>query len=374
MARGFFKDNEKVLMTMLLLFIAPTFAFTGLASWWFGYGGGEAAYEIFGERVSYADILEKRNKLANSNWLQGVLNYGWLGGQQRRGASTENVLQALMFDHQIGELDLELSDIEVQETLREAAISMIAWHQVFKNSGPTVNLQDDLTQFNNIRPTTVFNGDRYRQAILDPEMELGLTVQEFESGVLENRRATKLLELVTSAAVVTEKEVYEAYLDQQQKRTFDIVSIGDQQFSEAALDELDDEFIRQVYDASPEDYKTPTRIQLEVARVVLANIRETTISPPVRRLRRITKPIKSCGRSGALPITFLPRTLSLKTITAPSPTSSRGLSPESARSGRRSWRVKSSRLPWKQGRLAPWQVRVSRWPNSSGKTVSTSRC
>ncbi len=279
MAKGFFKDNEKVLMTMLLLFIAPTFAFTGLASWWFGYGGGNAAYEIFGERVSYADVLEKRTELANSSWLQGVLNYGYLGGQQRRGANTENVLQAFMFDHEIEELDLELSDLEVQEVLRNAAISMIAWHQVFKNSGQFATLQDDLTQFNNIRLTTVFHSERYRQAILDPAMELGISVQEFESGVIRFRRRAKLIELVTSAAVVTEKEVYDGYLDQQQKRTFDIVSIGDQQFSEAALEEMDEEYFRKVYEDSPDDYKSPTRIQLEVARLVLASLRDDDYQP-----------------------------------------------------------------------------------------------
>ena len=306
MAKGFFKDNEKVLMTLLLLFIAPTFALTGLTTWWLGYAGGDAAYEIFGESVSYAQVLEKRTELANTLWLQGVLQYGWYGARQPRRASDEDVLQAFMFEHELEELDLELSDGEYQEALRQAALSMIAWHQVLENTGGFGAFQDNFTLYNSIRPSVTFNGDRYLRAIQDPDMGLGLSIQEFEAGVIKANRTAKLIESVTSAAIVTEKEIYDEFLLGQQKRVFEIVSIGDQQFSAEALEQLDQDYFRQVYDNSPEDYKSPTRIQLEVARVVLANLRDDDYQPATEEIEAYYEANKDPGWRIKRPVNYVP--------------------------------------------------------------------
>ena len=59
MSTGFFKRNERVVMTLLLILIAPTFAATGLISWWAGNAAAVASYEINGETVSSETFLIK---------------------------------------------------------------------------------------------------------------------------------------------------------------------------------------------------------------------------------------------------------------------------------------------------------------------------
>ena len=76
MSTGFFKRNEKVMLTLLLLFIAPTFAATGMFAWWARNSTTEARYEINGETISAPTFLEKRMELSETLWLQSVRRFG----------------------------------------------------------------------------------------------------------------------------------------------------------------------------------------------------------------------------------------------------------------------------------------------------------
>ena len=46
MSTGFFKSNEKVIMTLLLLILAPTFAATGLVESFFSGGNREPTLSL----------------------------------------------------------------------------------------------------------------------------------------------------------------------------------------------------------------------------------------------------------------------------------------------------------------------------------------
>ena len=61
MSTGFFKSNEKVIMTLLLLILAPTFAATGLVESFFS-GGNPNYYVVFGENIDAETFLKNRSR------------------------------------------------------------------------------------------------------------------------------------------------------------------------------------------------------------------------------------------------------------------------------------------------------------------------
>ena len=142
MSTGFFKSNEKVIMTLLLLILAPTFAATGLVESFFS-GGNPDYYVVFGESVDAESFLKNRRQLSEALWINSIRRFGPYSNLSRFGSATaDDVLRHLVFVHDLNARGIEPSEERKKEEIRAAALDMIAWHKVMEQSGWTGTFQD----------------------------------------------------------------------------------------------------------------------------------------------------------------------------------------------------------------------------------------
>jgi hypothetical protein len=267
MAPGFLKRNEKVLMTLLLLVLAPAFAFTGIMTWYFTQGrqNAQPVYRIFERTYSQAEWTAPVDERSNQWHVNAARRFGPF---YRRVVATEPAaLEYLMRLHEIDRLGLRLSGEQEQEALREAAIDVITWMKVIEDptAGITDGQQAQLAFFTE-RGNTSYNPDEYRRVVTGPRLGLKMTLAEFEEIVRTSARIRMISDIVAGIPYVTEKEIYDEYFLDRQKRGFEFVQIPTERFLEDARAEMDDEYVRSVYDANPFPYRKDASLKLRIAK------------------------------------------------------------------------------------------------------------
>ncbi|MFQ5654049.1 MAG: hypothetical protein ACE5GW_04885, partial [Planctomycetota bacterium] len=267
MAPGFVKRNEKLLMVLLLTLIAPSFAFTGVMSWYFSYKGGAPLYEVFGETIGREDFRKLRQKMANYQKITLLRQWGPYGLTAWEGGATgEATLRHLMYTREAARLGITVGDDEGKELLRDAALDIIAWHQVMEESGWQGQFFDIYQKYQQRRPTVrLFLAD-YQAALQDRRFRLGMSVKQFEDILVENLIVEKLLGLVQEAAEVSEREIYDEYFTAEQKRAFDIVVVPVEHFVDEAQGAIDADYLQQVYEKKESELLIKPRLKLAVAK------------------------------------------------------------------------------------------------------------
>ncbi|HIG05274.1 MAG TPA: hypothetical protein EYQ08_06045, partial [Planctomycetes bacterium] len=210
---GFFKRNERVVMTLLLLLIAPTFAATGLISWWARNASATASYEINGETVTIQDFSEKRRELSKTLWLTKVRRIGWWGSRQDRyrQATVDDVLKQLVFEDEITRMGIEPSDQSKDQEVREAILDVTTWYRVMENAGWTGTYPERYPDYISQRSLARLDQSTYGAALSDPNFKIQMSKKEFEETVISSLRVQELVRSVVDAAVVTEKEAFEEF-------------------------------------------------------------------------------------------------------------------------------------------------------------------
>ena len=282
MSTGFFKRNERVVMTLLLILIAPTFAATGLVSWWAGNSAAVASYEINGETVSTDKFVETRRKLSKSLWLQSVRRFGVFTAQSDRFrlAKVPDVLKQLVFEDEIARLGIEPSDQSKTEAVREAVLDITTWYRVMELSGWTGIYQERAPDFNSMRPIARVDMATYTEALKSPNFGILMSKKEFEETIINSLRIQELVRSVVNAAVVTEMEIFDEYSTQNERRVLDLIQVPIEIYMEEARELVTPDDIEATYNENPERFVLQNRLSVEVARVDRAALQRLTSYEP----------------------------------------------------------------------------------------------
>ena len=279
MSTGFFKSNEKVIMTLLLLILAPTFAATGLVESFFS-GGNPDYYVVFGESVDAESFLENRRELSEALWINSIRRFGPYSNLSRFGSATaDDVLRHLVFVHDLNARGIEPSEERKREEIRSAALDLIAWHKVMEQSGWTGTFQDRFGDWSALRndPNFLFKTVEYNAVFKDENFgfinrDRPLSIKEFEDSVVTNLRTQELLNAVTSAVAVSDEEIFNDFLATYEKRILDVVQIPGESFIEEAREAVTVEDFEAYFTDNSEDFLLQNRLSAEVARVNRNNL------------------------------------------------------------------------------------------------------
>ena len=269
-------------MTLLLILIAPTFAATGLVSWWAGNSAAVASYEINGETVSTDKFVETRRELSKSIWLQNVLRIGWWAARsdRYRRATVPDVLKQLVFEDEIARLGIEPSDEAKTEAVREAVLDITTWYRVMELSGWTGTYQERAPDFNSMRPIARVDMATYTEALKSPNFGILMSKKEFEETIINSLRIQELVRSVVNAAVVTEKEIFDEYSTQNERRVLDLIQVPIEIYMEEARELVTPDDIEATYNENPERFVLQNRLSVEVARVDRAALQRLTSYEP----------------------------------------------------------------------------------------------
>ncbi|MEC9477472.1 MAG: SurA N-terminal domain-containing protein [Planctomycetota bacterium] len=315
MSTGFFKRNEKVVMTLLLLFIAPTFAATGLVGWWARNATTNASYEINGQTVSAQDFIEKRMELSESLWLSNVRRYGPYAARtdRFRQATVDDVLKQFVFEHEIDRVGLEPSDTVKDASVREAALDVCSWYRVMERSGWIGTYQERFPDYSSERATARFDLDTYGEALSDSRFGISMSKKDFENTVIRSLRIQSLLESVAGAAVVTEKETFDEFSTVHEKRVFELIQISIDNYMEQASELTTPDEVEELFNSNPEQFVLANRLSVEVARVDRGKLRNSISYEPTAEeiearyaidkdsVYRIRRPVNYVPPEGATP-------------------------------------------------------------------------
>jgi len=269
-------------MTLLLILIAPTFAATGLVSWWAGNSAAVASYEINGETVSTDKFVETRRELSKSLWLQNVRRFGVFAARSDRFrlATVPDVLKQLVFEDEIVRLGIEPSDQSKTDAVREAVLDITTWYRVMELSGWTGIYQERAPDFNSMRPIARVDMATYTEALKSPNFGILMSKKEFEETIINSLRIQELVRSVVNAAVVTEKEIFDEYSTQNERRVLDLIQVPIEIYMEEARELVTPDDIEATYNENPERFVLQNRLSVEVARVDRAALQRLTSYEP----------------------------------------------------------------------------------------------
>ncbi|MEE2882103.1 MAG: SurA N-terminal domain-containing protein [Planctomycetota bacterium] len=282
MSTGFFKRNEKVMMTILLALIAPTFAATGLVTWYSNNSTTNASYEINGQTITSQDFFEKRMELSETLWLQNVRRFGPYAARtdRFRQATVDDVLKQFVLEHEITRVGIEPSDASKDAGVKAAALDICTWYRVMEQSGWIGTYQERFPDFSSGRAIARLDLDTYSAALTDDRFGISMSKKDFEETVIRSLRVQTLIESVVDAAVVTEKEVFEEYSTNYEKRVLELIQISSENYLEQASEQTTPEDVEAIYNANPERFVLANRLAVEVARVDRTGLRNSMTYEP----------------------------------------------------------------------------------------------
>ena len=315
MSTGFFKRNEKVMMTILLLFIAPTFAATGLFSWYARNSATGGRYEINGQTVTANNFIEKRMELSETLWLQNVRRFGPFGARSDRfqQATVDDVLRQFVYEHEIDRVGIEPSDTAKDAGVREAALDICTWFRVMERAGWIGTYQERFPGYSSERAIARFDLDTYSTALADDRFGINMSKKDFEETVIRGLRVSSLIESVVGAAVVTEKEVFEEYASSYEKRVLEVIQISSDNFLEQAREQVTPDDVEKIFNADPSKFVLQNRLGAEIARIDRRRMRDQIEYEPTAEevearyeqdkntLYRIRRPVNYVPPEGATP-------------------------------------------------------------------------
>ncbi len=286
MSTGFFKSNEKVIMTLLLLILAPTFAATGLVESFFGSGNPDY-YVVFGENIDAETFLKNRRSISEGLWTSSFRRFGPYSNRSRYGsARADDVLGQMVLNHDRLARGLEPSEERKREEVRNAALDLIAWYRFMEQVGwtPPVTYQEAFPEWSAIRndPNLSFKTVDYDAAFNDVRFGLAkrserdtdrpVTKKDFEEAVVRNLRIQQLYEAVVGSIAVSEEEIYNDFLATYEKRILEVVQIPADSFIEEARESVTVEDFEQYFNDNSEEFLLENRLSVEVARVNRNNL------------------------------------------------------------------------------------------------------
>lgn len=296
---SFFKQNERVIMVVLLVLIAPLFAFTGVFYSAISQQDG-AVYYLYGEPVNRTDFQQLQKEVRDFHIYEAMRQQGALfhpgGGQQRlirpqpywymdadgpgmflaTQVSPNEILDYLINTHEAKRLGLRVSDEELADHVRTAGREIIAHHKYWKQvkqqlrAGDPVNYQPgpNTPEFQEILNGTNFDESALADALNDEEFTYPIKLRKYWELLRNQLTAHKVKELVTGAVKVSEADVYERFRQQQALRELAFVRVPIERFREQAeSEEPTEEQYRLTYDRHQSEFDIPNQLAIEYARI-----------------------------------------------------------------------------------------------------------
>ena len=265
MSAGFWKRNEKVVMTLLLLILAPTFAATGAMFFFFGERQvlRSDAMEVFGNTLTVQDRTIAQKELREISQVMAKRSYGPFYRQQTLMTLEDYIVLRGMADR----LGVRVGETQKQEALRRAALDILQWYRVVNRPGMDLMDQAAVSAALMEESTNeVFNPDEYRAALRSEELGPRFTVEDFEAAVVRLARLAEVQGVVNSMAIAPEVEIYNDYVSQNEKRAVDFVQVPSTRFDAQATTLVDDPYLREYFANNLQRYRRQPSARLLVAK------------------------------------------------------------------------------------------------------------
>lgn len=269
---NYFKQNEKVIMVILLAIIAPSFAFTGaMTSAFRGFSGG--AWRIYGESYNFAEfhdvrdhvsMLQRAERLSGGAELPAGILYVRNTASPRGTATETQAIHYLMLRHKADQLGLNVGDVELADFVRGRVKSILLSEAIreFQNT-PAAERSSNENALKAKLDAVRFTQEGYERLL----EELGIRAPEFEDLARENLVIAKLVDLVAGGAIVPESEVFADYQIQNQRRLLEWIRVPVDRFEEEAKKGVGEDDLRRVYDENPSQYKREAEVQIQAFKV-----------------------------------------------------------------------------------------------------------
>jgi peptidyl-prolyl cis-trans isomerase D len=231
MLMDFMRRNTRNLLIALVILVVPAFVLWG-AFPTLGKKGSNTVIVVDGVKIplerfqqNYYQLRETARANLGGNFtpeIEKMLNL-----KQR---AVDGMIQEILFRKEADRLDIIVSDQEVQDTLKQ--------NPAFQTDGK-------------------FDATKWNAAIRDPRIEWGAYI-ESERETLRNQ---KLVEMIQSAARVTDGEVKEEFLRQNEKVKVKYVTLNAADFlNDVDFSELE---LADFYENHKNEYAEPARVKLD---------------------------------------------------------------------------------------------------------------
>jgi hypothetical protein len=288
------KENEKIIWVLLLLFLAPTFAFTGAFSQLMDPGGRNTPYaSYFGKTIKSRDFRKVQIGIGIVEEVRGsALRYDMRDRHMPIGADSRSVLDFLVRKVEAEKLGLRVSDaelgaeirkiyrnIEAQEAAQKAALAVKADGKKDVSSQQSMAAQRAYYETLEALEKQDSFGEKEQRAWFarlqnwsSPGWRGGaIPRKEFESFLRDVLLVEKLEDYVKDSVAVAPEEAFERYKkdNQTRKLTFFTVEAGvDKAEIEKSVTDAD---VQARFEKRKEDFNQPIKIRTSYLSIPIAS-------------------------------------------------------------------------------------------------------
>jgi hypothetical protein len=284
------RENQKVLIVVLLAVLSFTFAFpVGMG----GRSGDPVQARIFGRDLTQAEIAQTYDRLGAVSQLAPVFfqgAYPTLAGRREAGARGEGIspLEFLVYLEKAKRLGLRMTDEEFghqrRELWRQATAETTAWRELGnKYARENKPLPDPRRDFGflygellplrmrileDLQARNAFDREEWNKWVKEiaasRRVRGGLSVSAFEEALRDVLLVARLGEYVQQTVKVSEEEVYQRYQEEEQRRRLSWLELEPAEDLEGTVAAaFSEEDLEKHYDAHREKYERPLRIRTD---------------------------------------------------------------------------------------------------------------
>ncbi len=279
------KQNEKIIWVLLLLLLAPTFAFTGAFSSFMTSQRNVKVASLYGRPVTRNQFTEAQRKIQLIRDIRRFSSFS---------TEYQGVLEFLLYRMEADRLGLRVSDLELGAEIRkiyrnmlardegEKAIANLRLTQAGKNISDS-SLQSVFwsayrNKFEELEENDVFGEEEQRDWNRRIKEWRGTRTsidrKYFEESLQEVMTAEKVEEYVRSSVQVTPEEVLEEYRREEQSRKFSFFEVEASGSKEEIEKSVTDEEIEKRFENRREDFRQSLKLQIEYLSVPVSAFEE----------------------------------------------------------------------------------------------------
>ncbi len=280
--------NQKVVMVVLLVLIAPLFAFTGPVFDYFSPGAGKQILaEVYGSPVSHAEVERSARMLRAAQVLDrpGYFQMTRLmQGSSGRDVGGLDLLAFFALKAKAERLGIGVSDAELSGRIRDAWRGIVAaefaaeavpvptgagsQQQAFQVYFQRQQRADE--RADELKKSGTFDSTDWLARIKD----VGVRTRDVEETLRDVYTVSKLQTFVLNDVQVSDEDVYEEFLSKHEKRKLSWVSVAP---NEALVDKFaqkgTEEELQRYYDENPEKFRQEEALRADYVVVPLAHFK-----------------------------------------------------------------------------------------------------
>ncbi|MBN1420144.1 MAG: SurA N-terminal domain-containing protein [Planctomycetes bacterium] len=255
----FVKMNERTLITVLLVILAPTFAFSFIM------------VDVLQDRSRGTFAWIGDRKIRHSDWQvaignQRVVNKALWGFQYNvANANTDEVLKSLVFQQEADRLGIRVTQREFERRIKEIYRNWETYERI-----KDLPQQEQQRALAKVRQEVKWDPAEYAKlaAKIFPETPIG----NLEAILRQWMRIEKLQEEAISTVYVSDEDAYDSWKEENEERKLAFYRIrpDDPDILEAARAEVTDEAIRARYEERKAEYRSPLRLRFEYVKAPLS--------------------------------------------------------------------------------------------------------